>query len=215
LSTTKHPTSVYFDIDSWKTFLKNVKEREGKTGSQRLQEFLDDYNAKCNARGEQQVSLEEYTSMKRQYERLVKDVDALEQNLVKKYKKGILEQLVAFAQSEGLDLKDLHNFDQAMVSKLLLAWTKDTSVMHRFITLLETRREKMELEVKLTEARGVDYAKLKEAEKEREAEKLKEQAAEAEMRRRAEARRNRASSITVSVNGSGQEAQTEDEEEEN
>ena len=143
--------SVYFAIDSWKTFLKNVKEREGKNGSQRLQEFIDDYNAKYNARGEQQVNLEEYASMKRQYGKLVKDIEAQEQLL---HKKKVLKELVDFAQSEeiGLDLKDLHNFDQTIAPKLLLAWTKDIGLMHQFITLLEVKREKLELEAKITEA---------------------------------------------------------------
>ena len=143
--------SVYFAIDSWKLFLKNVKEREGKNGSQRLQEFIDDYNAKRNARGEQQVSVEEYASMKRQYGKLVKEVEAQEQLL---HKKKVLEELVDFAQSEeiGLDLKDLHNFDQTMAPKLLLRWTKDIGLMHQFITLLEVKREKLELEAKITEA---------------------------------------------------------------
>jgi len=209
LSASKHPTSVYFTIDSWQTFLKNVREREGKNGSQRLQEFIDDYNAKSKARGEQQVSLEEYVSMRREYGKLCKDVDTLEQLL---HKKKVLQELVDFAQSEeiGLDLKELRNFDQAMASKLLLAWTKDIGLMHQFITLLEVRREKLELEVKITEARGVEYAKLKEAEKAREAEKLRDQTAEAEIRRRAQARRDRASSITVSVNGGTSESDEEE-----
>ncbi|MEM4727309.1 MAG: hypothetical protein QXD04_03545, partial [Candidatus Bathyarchaeia archaeon] len=92
----------------------------------------------------------DYEKLKRRHNSLVREVDALEKRLVKRGVYGELRELAE--KGLGLDVENFSNLDE-VTPKLLKAYKGIPEDAHQFITLLETLREKRELESQLSQYR--------------------------------------------------------------
>jgi len=149
---------VVLNGERWDLFLMLLKTKEGKKGSVRLREFIEEEITRLQGAPTNPKVTMGYAELKSNHAKLVKEVDNLE-NQVRKQK--VYDQLEELAGKVGLDFDDFENIDQ-VAPKLLKEWEKQDlggtliplpEHMHQFITLIELARDKRRIEAKLTEIR--------------------------------------------------------------
>jgi predicted CopG family antitoxin len=130
--------------------LKAVLAVQGKSISEEVNDLLKKRLAEFE--GMQQKPLQgfvDYEALKRQHIRLSEETIRLTGAL---RKMGVYEELKELAQSLGLDFENLSNAEE-IAAKLLKSWNGLKAHAHLFITLLETAKQKKEVERKLEEIR--------------------------------------------------------------
>ena len=143
-------TTVYLEYEPYQKLKRLLKARFGKPVSQELNEFI--IRRVAELEGTQvQINADEYEDLKRKHFKLAKDVDVIEKRLDAK---KVYDRLVALAQKVGLDFDGLRNVDE-IAPKLLRDWDGTATDSEMFVTLLETAREKRQVERRLAEIRNL------------------------------------------------------------
>jgi hypothetical protein len=144
--------------ERWDLFLMLLKTKEGRKGSTRLREIIEEEIVRLQGRPTNPKETMGYAELKSNHAKLVKEVDNLEKQI---RKQKVYDQLEELAGKVGLDFDDFKNIDQ-VAPKLLKEWKQQDlggsliplpEHMHQFITLIELARDKREIEAKLTEIR--------------------------------------------------------------
>ena len=148
---TKRAVTNYLEHGPYQRLKDLLRTRFGKPISQELDEFIARRLAELEGTQVQgaQATSDEYEDLKRKHLSLIKDADAIRKRLVKMKVYDKLEELV---EKLGLNFEDFSNVDE-VAPKLLGEW-KDAEEAHEFITLIETVREKRQVERRLAEIRS-------------------------------------------------------------
>jgi len=125
--------------------------RFGKPISKEIDEFINKRLAELeNTPQVQTITADEYETLKRRHLKLTADVGVIEKRLDKK---GVYDQLMDLAEKVGLDFEGLSNVEE-IAPRLLREWDGSEGDSEMFITLLETAREKRQVEHRLAEIRN-------------------------------------------------------------
>jgi len=151
------PVGVVLIGERWDLFLMLLKTKEGKKGSTRLREIIEEEIERLQGVLANPKVTMDYAELKSNHAKLVKEVDNLEKQI---RKQKVYDQLEELAGKVGLDFDDFSNIDQ-VAPRLLKEWEEQDlggliplpEHMHQFITLIELARDKRRIEAKLTEIR--------------------------------------------------------------
>lgn len=147
----KRNVTIYIDDESVRAFRKAISP---KSLSRELEDLMRKRIAELEGKEYAPREQVDYEALKREYDRLVREVDRQERWL---RKRKVYDDLATIAVKLGLDPRDLSNLDAA-APKLRGEWKGLEEDAHQFIILLENVRAKREVERKLDEIRNIRAA---------------------------------------------------------
>jgi len=130
----------------WTRWITLVKEKEGKSASQRVRELVRDDLARLEGVKPPVADPPDYASAERSYLKIIADMSKIRAAL-KKAK--VYDRLLALAKSLGLDANTCWNVDE-ICPKVLERWDGQTEHAHQFVILLKKNKEERRLEALLS-----------------------------------------------------------------
>lgn len=145
----KRVVTLYLNAGSYGE-LKRVCSRLGVSVSSKVDEWIR--KGLQESTGEDYgIEKADYEELKRAHQRLIREVDRIERYLKKRRVYNDLLKL-AYDVSAKIRERDLSNIGE-IAPKILSEWDGLKEDAHQFITLLETVRDKWEIERRLEETR--------------------------------------------------------------
>ena len=147
----RKPSTVYLDNEPYLKLKKLLKTRFNKPISQEINELVIKRLAELESTPVlQTITPDECETLKHRHLKLTTDADVIKKRLKKK---GVYGRLMNLAKKVSLDFKNLSNVDE-ITPRLLREWDGLEGDSLMFVTLLETAREKRQVEHKLAEIRN-------------------------------------------------------------
>jgi len=140
--------TVYIDEGGYKRLRELIAP---KSISRELDDLIKKRIAELEGREYNPLESADYEELKREHSRLVREVEKLERHLKRR---RVYDDLLKLAYDVDVKIRerDLSNIEE-IAPKILDEWDGLKEDAHQFITLLETVRDKWEIERKLEEIR--------------------------------------------------------------
>lgn len=143
--------TVYLDVEPYQRLKELAKRRDGSPVNAEINELIRKRVAELEGRDPGEFSHPvDYEPLKRQQARLTREMENLRKILTKQ---KVYDELHALVYGFGLDFKDYGNVEE-VAAKLLGEWEGVAGHAHLFITLLETAKEKRQVEKNLEKIRS-------------------------------------------------------------
>jgi hypothetical protein len=141
----KHTTTLTLDAEVFQRFKAKVDNVSGEVES-----FMRRRLSELDGQDTLQISQVDYEKLRENQIELSRETDKIVKGLKEQH---VLEGLMATANEQGLNLKDLNNLDET-IPKLFNAWKDAPDYIHRYITFLEKIKEKWNVEQQLLKIRN-------------------------------------------------------------